>query len=134
MPAFLAVSAVGPACGDDGKTTASTGTTTQTATDPTGPTTGTATTTPTTGSTGTTTGSPTTGNTGADTGAATDTGGVPNCAMYDAPRPCNAEAGCTWFGDVGQCIVDCAQISDQATCNMQEYCFWIDGSCELAIA
>lgn len=122
MPALLAVITVAaPACTDK-PTTPSTesGTSDPTSTDSTDSSDGTATATPTS-----------TGSSGTDTGSTT--GGVPTCAPL--PRPaCEAEKGCYWFPDLGECIVDCAMIKDQATCQMQEYCSWFDGTCDVVIA
>lgn len=139
VPTVLAVAVLG--CGDD-KPSPTTQTTTQpntttSATDP--ATSGTTTTTettmatlPTSGATGTTTGTTTGPTTGASTGT-TDTGDVPTCSMYTTEGPCEEVEGCFWFVEFGQCIVDCAPIKEMATCNMQDYCVWIDDQCVLAI-
>jgi len=118
VPAVLAVSVLG-ACGDD--KTPTTSDATQPATSSTAE--------PIT-STGTTT-APT--STGVTTTGATDTGGVPECSMYGAEAPCMAEPGCFWFAELGQCIVDCPQIKDQVTCEMQDYCEWFENQCSLLL-
>jgi hypothetical protein len=115
----LAVSVLG-SCGDDKTPTTS---------DPTQPVTS-STAEPTTSSTGTTT-APT--STGVTTTGATDTGGVPECSMYGAEAPCTAEPGCFWFAELGQCIVDCPQIKDQVTCEMQDFCEWFENQCSLLL-
>ena len=70
--------------------------------------------------------------TATDTG--NTTGGLPTCAPLPDPAACEAEPGCYWFTDLGECIVDCSKIKDQATCQMQAYCSWFDETCELVLA
>lgn len=105
VPAALAVAVVA-GCGDDKPSTTSDTTTATTG--------GAATSTP----------------TSADP---TDTGGVPDCSMYAAEPACAAEAGCFWFTEGDVCLVDCRDITDASTCDMQEFCQWVEGQCALLL-
>ncbi|MBL9099391.1 MAG: hypothetical protein JNL82_00450 [Myxococcales bacterium] len=106
VPAFLAVSAVvAPACkGGDDDTTM--------------------------GSEATAASEPT----GTPTGTVTDTGELPDCQMNADQAACTAIAGCVWFVEVEQCIVECETITDQLTCQMQDYCEWFDDQCSMLLA
>ncbi|MBK7823724.1 hypothetical protein [Nannocystis sp.] len=123
VPALLAVTTIAaPACTEKPTTSSSDSSSgAQTGTDST-PTTG-----PTTGPT--TTGN--TGNTGTD---GLTTGALPDCAPLPDMATCEAETGCFWFEDLGECIVDCTKLTDEATCVGQPFCSWFDEMCSLVLA
>ncbi|MBK7827008.1 hypothetical protein [Nannocystis sp.] len=111
---MLAVSSVAPACGGkDGTTTGSTGK-----------------------AEATTEMMPTsTGTTGTEAGTAGSTSGeLPDCRMYDGQdETCSSMFECIYLLSQDVCIVRCNYFHDQATCEMQEYCYWDTGGCYLAV-
>jgi hypothetical protein len=113
------VASFGPACGGkDVTTTPSTGT----QTDP-----GTATG-PTSGQMSSTSVGPTT------TGTGTTTGELPDCHMYDGDDvTCSSMIACLYLLNQKVCIVRCQNFHDQASCEMQEYCYWEADGCYLAV-
>lgn len=126
VPAALAVTTFGPACGDaTGPTTATTGQTEPGTSQPT--------TTP-TSTVGTTTTTTTTGTTLATTAASTTGGELPDCALYNAdPETCSSMVACLYLGNEMVCIPRCNNFTDQTACEMQMYCYWAEGGCYLAV-
>ena len=113
VPAVLAVASLGSACGGkDGMTTTATGSQTDSG-----------------GASEATTGE---APTGAGTGA-TSGGGLPDCREYDGQdETCSSMLECIYLLSQDVCIVRCNYFHDQATCEMQEYCYWDTGGCYLA--
>ena len=114
---MLAVTALAPACGGKDVTTTTAATEAQTDT------------TPATG----TTHAPTTS--AGTTGAGTTGAELPDCNLHDDdPVGCSSLPACLYLGDetTGECILRCQNFTDQATCEMQELCYWLDG-CYLAV-
>jgi hypothetical protein len=110
VPTALAVASFAPACAkEDTPTTGGSSETTV------------ATTTPTTS-----------GTTTAPTSTSSTTGGeLPDCKLYnDDPETCASMVACLYIHE--ECIVRCNNFTDQATCEMQELCYWLDG-CYLAV-
>lgn len=129
VPAALAVSALGFVGGCNGDDGGDTGVDTTAATMPaTAGDTGGAT----TGSTmpgtgGDTTGGDTTGDdtTGGDTGS-----GLPDCQAANTDQAtCEAVTSCLYLPEYGGCVIDCEIVSDEATCNDQQGCAWLEGTC-----
>lgn len=116
VPAVLAVASFAAACGGkDGTTTPSTGSQTDSGSE------GEAT----TGATPTGTGTGTGGTTSAE---------LPDCRMYDGQdETCSSILECIYLLNQNACIVRCNYFHDQASCEMQEYCYWDTGGCYLAV-
>lgn len=126
VPAVLVLSSFGPGCGGkEGPMTAVT--TEQAETSPTAPTGAV----PTTG-TGTTS-APTTGTSTGSTGSATTGGELPDCSMFNNDAvTCLSMIPCLYLDNEGVCIVRCNYFPDQASCEMQDFCYW-EGGCYLAV-
>jgi hypothetical protein len=123
VPAVLAVSTLPPACnGKEGTTVA-----TEAPTEATGST---------TEDTPTSTGGTSTGTdtrTGTDTSTGTTGGELPDCPKYsDDPETCSSMVQCIFLINQDACIVRCDNFDDQASCEMQMYCYW-EGDCYLAV-
>lgn len=128
VPAVLALASFAPACGGKDVTTspASTSEPTEPATGPTGgaPTTGTST-------AGTSTGTTATGSTGS---SSTTGGELPDCSLYNGDaETCLSMIACLYLDNEGACIVRCNNFTDQATCELQMFCYWAEGGCYLAV-
>lgn len=128
VPAVLALASFAPACGGKDVTTspASTSEPTEPATGPTGgaPTTG-------TGTAGTSTGTTATGSTGS---SSTTGGELPDCSLYNGDaETCLSMIACLYLDNEGACIVRCNNFTDQATCELQMFCYWAEGGCYLAV-
>lgn len=75
------------------------------------------------------------GTTGTGTGTHTTGTELPDCNLYDDdPVTCSSMPACLYLGDetAGECIVRCDNYTDQASCEMAELCYWLDG-CYLAV-
>jgi hypothetical protein len=116
VPAVLAVSSFSSACGGKEGTTVATEAQTE-------------------ATSATTEETPTsTGGTGTGTGTTGTTGGeLPDCPSYsDDPETCSSMVQCIFLINQDACIVRCDNFKDQATCEMQMYCYW-EGGCYLAV-
>ncbi|MBK9755963.1 MAG: hypothetical protein IPO88_21165 [Nannocystis sp.] len=61
-------------------------------------------------------------------------GELPDCRMYDGQdETCSSMFECIYLLSQDVCIVRCNYFHDQATCEMQEYCYWDTGGCYLAV-
>ena len=118
IPVALAVSSLAPACAGKDDTTQ------------TGPATDTVGTTGTTGSgSGSSSGTPTT-----TESSSTTTGELPDCPVWDDDaETCSSMVECLYLLNQEVCIVRCNYFPDQASCEMQAYCYWEAGGCYLAV-
>lgn len=113
IPVALAVSSLAPACAGKDDTTQ---------TDP-GPATDTV-------GTSSSSGAPT----GGSTAATTTTGELPDCPVWDDDaETCSSMVECLYLLNQEVCIVRCNYFPDQASCEMQAYCYWEAGGCYLAV-
>lgn len=112
IPAALAVASLAPACVGKDEPAPTTGSSTTEA--------------PTSGST---TGAPTSG------GDHTSTSGEPpDCPIWDDdPETCSSMVDCLYLLNQEVCIVRCNNFKDEASCEMQAYCYWEAGGCYLAV-
>lgn len=119
VPAVLAVSTLPPACGGKDGTTVATEAQTE--------------------ATGSSTEETPTSTDGSSTGTSTDTDAgttdteIPDCPKYsDDPETCSSMINCIFLINQDVCIVRCDNFNDQASCEMQTYCYW-EGDCYLAV-
>lgn len=64
-----------------------------------------------------------------DAADAATSGGLPDCQIA-GEADCNAEEGCMWSPQVEFCVIDCAPLADQATCESADFCEWVGEACE----
>lgn len=120
VPTMLAVASFGPACGNDAPppTSSTTSAPTETAG---APTSGAPTSTGMSGTSGTT-----------GTGTSTTGGELPDCMQIEDPNTCLSTIECLYLENEKTCIVRCNYFAEQASCERQMYCYWLDG-CYLSV-
>lgn len=54
---------------------------------------------------------------------------LPDCSVHDYVAECGNEPGCAWRIEDGGCVLECAIIPDQPTCETYPHCIWLGDQC-----